>query len=132
MCHDTQYFEKFLEYLILFNLVCVSKNNDIILCQILSLAFSHFIILGPIYICLSFLTVIWILIHRSYLNQYDRGHRGCTLMSSLYKLTGTDEQADGQTCTSKYRDACASKNGLRHSHPIPNYVLRTTLGQYKR
>ena len=28
-----------------------------------------------------------------YKNQYHRRHRGCTLMLSLYKLTGTDGQA---------------------------------------
>ena len=28
-------------------------------------------------------------------NKYNRGHRGSALMSSLYKLTGTDRQADG-------------------------------------
>ena len=30
-------------------------------------------------------------------NQCDRGRRGRTLMTSLYKLTGTEEQAGQQT-----------------------------------
>ena len=40
---------------------------------------------------------------------------GATLASvevalTILKLTGTDGQAGGQAGTSKYRDACASKN----------------------
>ena len=51
-------------------------------------------------------------------NQYDIGRRGCAsgglcvaeVVLTILKLTGTGRRADGRTGTSKYRDACASKN----------------------
>ena len=46
---------------------------------------------------------------RVFRNQYDMGHRGCALMSSLLKANW-DRQTGRQAGTSKYRDACASKN----------------------
>ena len=39
-------------------------------------------------------------------NQYDRGHRGCAFMSSLYKLTGTDRQEGRQTGKIYYDKEC--------------------------
>ena len=39
-------------------------------------------------------------------NQYDRGHRGCAFMLSLYKLTGTDRQEGRQTGKIYYDKGC--------------------------
>ena len=58
-----------------------------------------------------------------YINQYDIGRRGCALMSSLLKANW-DRRADGQAGTSKYRDACASKN------TYPNKI--TNQNKYKQ
>ena len=52
-------------------------------------------------------------IYYFYTNQYDIGRRGCTLMSSLPKANWngqTGKRAGRRAGTSKYRDACASKN----------------------
>ena len=54
-------------------------------------------------------------------NQYDIGHRGGALMSSLHR-DNWDRQAGGQTGTIKYCDACTSKNDLCLDFSLPKNV----------